>query len=249
MFSLRKYAGKKLVSYARQGDFAHAGEEDAIELVMKKYDKNINNKILDAGCGLGATANYIQEHGWGTVTGFDIESESIEHAAKHYSSIDFYASDVNQIDSLLPQIFDIICMFNSFYAFNDQSTALSALNNIAIPSSQLAIFDYSIESKNNENKFYREASKDQISFKPIVINEIESLLISTKWRMKNLVNISDKYLRWYSDLLNKLEKYQDNIVSEFGENAFVKAIQTYSDIHSAILKNELGGVVVYAEKC
>ncbi len=73
MLSLRKITGKKLLSFLRNGDFAHAGETDATNLVMSKFRKNRSQCILDVGCGLDGTANYLQEQAWGQVFAFDIE--------------------------------------------------------------------------------------------------------------------------------------------------------------------------------
>ena len=80
MTSLWKYVGKQLVSYLRKDDFSHAGEADAINLVIDYFNKNNNQSILDAGCGLGGTADYIQKKGWGQLTDFNIEEKAIEYA-------------------------------------------------------------------------------------------------------------------------------------------------------------------------
>lgn len=249
VLSLRKYTGKQLVSYLRQGDFAHAGEEKAIELVMSKYRKDNNQQILDVGCGLGGTANYIHEQSWGNVTGFDVENESIQYAVEHYPAVTFHTADVCHINELfIHKAFDIICLFNSFYAFNNQTAALKALNAIAKTTTQLVIFDYSVASLNGSNVFFREGSENQTPFKPVVINNIKATLKATQWQLNELINITDKYIHWYEELINKLENNKDYIMTEFGKDAYTKALATYSDIYNALTKAELGGVIVYVEK-
>jgi len=57
MLSLRKFKGKRLVSYLRNGDYSHPGEAESIDLVISLINKNKNNKLLDVGCGLGGTQN------------------------------------------------------------------------------------------------------------------------------------------------------------------------------------------------
>jgi 2-polyprenyl-3-methyl-5-hydroxy-6-metoxy-1,4-benzoquinol methylase len=74
---MRHFEGKRLLSVIRGSDYAHAGEEEAINLVMSRIPKNNGRLILDVDCGLGGTAKFIQEHGWGQVTGIDIEEESM----------------------------------------------------------------------------------------------------------------------------------------------------------------------------
>ena len=248
MHSSRGYIGKKLVSYLRQNDFAHAGEAEAIDLVMRKFKKTPNQKILDAGCGLGGTAKYIQDQGWGIVTGFDIENKSINYAQRRYKSIDFYVSDVIQVDQLFEtNTFDIICLFNSFYAFDDQTKALSTLWKISNHTSTLAIFDYAI-STNSKNFFYGEKFKLHSPFSPVITGQIENVLQSTKWNLTELLDISEKYLIWYKALINKLNEKKDQILDLFGLAAYKKAHDTYTDIYNALENKTLGGVIVYAEK-
>lgn len=66
---------KQLLSYARRGDFAHPGEIKAIQLAMSPIAKNPSQRLLDVGCGLGGTAHYLQQHGWGEVVDVDIDGE------------------------------------------------------------------------------------------------------------------------------------------------------------------------------
>ena len=75
MTSMRQYTGKHLVAFLRGKNYAHAGEEEAISIVLDEFPKKNDRVILDVGCGLGETANFIQKNGWRLVTGFDIEKE------------------------------------------------------------------------------------------------------------------------------------------------------------------------------
>lgn len=249
MLSLRGYIGKQIVSYLRQGDFAHPGEEEAIDLVMNRFSKDRRRQILDAGCGLGGTAHYLQQQDWGKVTGLDIESKSIEYARTHYPDVTFYIDDVCHVNQLFRnKTFDLICLFNSYYAFNNQSGALLALNKIAKTSSELVLFDYSIASSNANKRFYREGYGNQLPFKPIIIETLNDFLQSTKWQLNELINISDKYILWYEELLQKLKKNENYITDQFGKDAYHKAHVTYSDIYNGLIKEALGGVIVYAKK-
>lgn len=70
---------KKFLSFIRNGDYAHAGEEEAIELAMSGIEKNPQRNILDVGCGLGGTANYLQtllsNNGWQLKSFEDVSTE------------------------------------------------------------------------------------------------------------------------------------------------------------------------------
>ncbi|TAK74621.1 MAG: class I SAM-dependent methyltransferase [Gammaproteobacteria bacterium] len=247
--SLRSYQGKRLVSFLRNGDYAHPGETEAIIQVMSKFPKNKHQVILDAGCGLGGTAFFIKENHWGNVIGIDIETNSILHAKKHYPSLEFHIADVNNAKQVFDdRTFDLICLFNSFYAFHDQTSALLSLADIAKSHSKIAIFDYSDPLISLRTPLYREGNKETTPFKPIKINQIKELLRKTHWHLTELIDITDNYIKWYSDLLNKLLANKNEVIEKFGQPLFNKAHQVYFKIHDSLLKKMLGGAIIYAEK-
>jgi len=248
VISLRQYTGKRLVSFLRQGDFAHAGEESAIIKVMSHFPKNKNQTILDAGCGLGGTADYIQRNGWGQVSGFDIEPETINYAKKKYTTIDFYVSDVMNAHKVIGHSYDIICLFNSFYAFSDQLSALKSLYKLAKPNGQMAIFDYSDLEKDQQNPLFRQGDKNTTPFIPIKVSEINQLLATSGWEKTNLIDLNKEYLSWYQDLMDRLIKQEDLVIDKFGPSAFKQAVTTYTQIRDALSNGSLGGCIVYATK-
>src|SRR5262249_52628297 len=134
--------GQKILSLVREGDYAHAGEEEAIELAMSGVEKDARRTVLDAGCGRGGTADYLHKNGWGFVVGIDIQTESIKAARQNYPDSKFLVCDVCDVDQCVDQHPDIICMFNAYYCFKDQSKALRALLKIAQPTTRMIIFDH-----------------------------------------------------------------------------------------------------------
>jgi SAM-dependent methyltransferase len=109
---------KRCLSRARGGDYIHPGEEEAIDMVMSKFSKDSNRKILDVGCGLGGTAAYIKKNGYGTPVCIDKEADCIEYVNENYPDLETYACDVLNLTSIFqPQQFDLAYLFNSFYAF------------------------------------------------------------------------------------------------------------------------------------
>ena len=140
---LRWFKGKRIVSLLRGGDYAHAGEEEAIKSALKNIPKNPNQLILDVGCGQGGTANYLQQQGWGKIVGIDIEKESIEYATKTYPCCEFHASDAAAVYKIFPnREFDIITIFNAFLVFPKQFDVLKSLRQVAKDDSTLVIFEY-----------------------------------------------------------------------------------------------------------
>ena len=52
--------GKELLAMIRRGDYAHPGEEEAINLVFKHRKPEAGCRILDAGCGREACRRFVQ---------------------------------------------------------------------------------------------------------------------------------------------------------------------------------------------
>jgi ubiquinone/menaquinone biosynthesis C-methylase UbiE len=223
------------------GDYAHAGEEEAIIKVFSKLNKGSNRLILDVGCGQGGTANFIESNKWGKVVGVDIELASIEYAKKHYSDIEFYQSDVVNLPNLfLETKFDIICLFNSFYAFPDQIQALKSMRKVASDDAQLAIFDY---LEVNSSKYTD--SKNTETILPISSKKIRDMLAKTGWNSDDFIieDITVDYQRWYQDLVAKLEKNKAIVIEKYGLNFYEMALKTYT----GFVEKDFGGAIVYAK--
>src|SRR4051794_28000217 len=109
--------GKRILAAVRGADFAHAGEAEAIELALAPVEKDARRTVLDAGCGRGGTAAYVQHHGWGRVSGFDIDATSIEEALGRYPELDLRVADAASADAAFSVAFDLLYSFNAFYAF------------------------------------------------------------------------------------------------------------------------------------
>jgi len=51
-FSMNSYLGQRILSLVREGDYAHAGEEEAIELAMSGIEKDSRRVILARAVGV-----------------------------------------------------------------------------------------------------------------------------------------------------------------------------------------------------
>jgi hypothetical protein len=78
---MNSFAGKRLLALVRGGDYAHAGEEEAIELAFRAAPKSPLLSILDVGCGRGGTVAFVRRNGWGQIAaGIDREGDTIAYA-------------------------------------------------------------------------------------------------------------------------------------------------------------------------
>ena len=246
MMRLNSYEGKRLLALVRGGDYAHAGETEAIDLVWNALPKRPAQKVLDAGCGRGGTAAYLHRAGWGEITGIDIEAESMERARAAYPEIAFEVCPVEQAERVGKAIFDIVCCFNAFYAFSDQATALGALAQTAKPGASLAIFDYSNPGSFGNSLLAKHAELQ--GWNPLQLSGIASLLSDAGWSLQVIRDVTIDYARWYRNLATRIYDLRSRLIQECGRESWEYAANFYDTMHQTIQTGNMGGAIVYAVK-
>lgn len=241
---------KLLLAKIRNGNYAHAGEEEAIELTMNLIPKNPAQTLLDLGCGLGGTANYLQKNQWGKVVGIDIDAAILQQAKGFYSDIQFECCDASHVDTFFASNqFNVFYAFNAFFCFPEQEQCLKSIVNIASKNAELLIFDYSSPScfeKPNPFVDRRSQSKCTGSFKPINLSLIEKTLYDYHWQLKKTIDVTEKYYYWYQTLLEKMEKNQQNLVEQFGKSTYDDLYVGYQKLLAFINAGEIGGCIIHA---
>jgi phosphoethanolamine N-methyltransferase len=229
---------KQILSTIRNNDYAHAGESEAIALVFKKITKNPKQILLDVGCGLGGTANYLTEKGWGKVIGFDIDPETIEYAKTYYPNIEFHLGNVANISQIIATKVDIVYAFNIFYAIDDQIQALTELRKLAKKTTKLAIFDYS----DNIDPKIGDAVCGGIDS-----SKIDNQLAQAGWQIENKINLNKEYELWYDEFLKQLTAKKSRIISLSNQETYDYAYDKYYKILYKLKNGLLGGILIYAE--
>lgn len=245
-FSMNSYQGKEILALVRDGDFAHAGEEEAIERAMQAVPRERDQQILDAGCGRGGTAAYMQEHNWGRVTGIDAEPKSIAYARDKYPDVTFVCCDIHDVSAHVPDGFDVITLFNVLYALPAHGGALRALASRAKANARLVVFDYVDLGR------YRDApvmDRDRPFLpNPPMKADLAQILNEGGWRLRSARDLTKDYARWYAALVAKIEAKCDAIERLAGRDACDHVLGLYSGLLSAIRARRLGGAVILGEK-
>jgi ubiquinone/menaquinone biosynthesis C-methylase UbiE len=234
---------KQILSLVRGGDYAHAGEEAAIEIALDSVPKGESLLLLDVGCGLGGSADYVQYNGWGSVIGIDADAEMIAYAKDKYPEVEFHACNVLKVSDFVKKPVDVVFMLNSFYSFSDQQSALAELRKIAGPSAQLIIFDYTDKGGYRDRSLPKEY--DVIPF-PVVLENMDLMLNDSGWMLDAMEDVSDLYRLWYQLLVQRIEAKHDEIVIMAGQEKYESIHGIYSEILDAIEDGDLGGAVIRA---
>ena len=265
MFSHKQTNPRLLLAKLRKADFTHAGDEEAIDIFLEKINKLFNQssgntsavdsrdqiksilknkQALDVGCGLGGTADYLRKNTFLDICGIDIDAAAIKYSKLHYPEIDVVECDVMNVDTTFGNnTFDLIYLFNVFYALPEQQKSLKKLSDIAKSGAILAIFDYT-QANPNSIGLKDLAGK---SMNPIYLNDIKKWLKETGWELIEIVDISNKYNEWYSSLLKNLQSQKDNLLNEFTNETYEKVLSTFSFLSNKIKSKEMGGSIIYAK--
>jgi ubiquinone/menaquinone biosynthesis C-methylase UbiE len=241
---MNSYTGKQLLALIRDSDYAHAGEEEAIELTLRSVPRRPEQLLLDVGCGRGGTAKYVHDHGWGTVVGLDVEPDSIARARQVYPGIEFHACDVSQATSVIGRQHDLVYLFNSFYAFEDQPRALTVLAQLAKPSGQLILFDYTDRGGYDRNPLMCDG--DPFIPHPLRLSAIDDTLHRAGWQLTEVEDLTPAYERWYDSLLRRMDGKRAQIVDIVGIEGFHFVRGMYVGLLGAIQAGVLGGAIVRA---
>lgn len=231
--------GKAILALVRKADYAHAGEEAAINIAFKDISKDPGRLLLDVGCGRGGAAKYIQDGGWGKVLGIDIDADSIQYAKMRYPDIEFMAADAMTLSGIFTRRFDLIYLFNAFYAFADHRKVLEELRRLSREEGRLVIFDYLIKCDRKIFPFKE--------WNPIDLSVSRKLFADSGWRIVKTDDISPLYRKWYRELVLRIETASRSIISFAGEEWFDFVRSFYRGILDAVEKDMLGGAIVYAQ--
>lgn len=249
---------KLLLAHIRKGNYAHAGEEQAINLILNLITPNPNQTLLDIGCGLGGTANYIQEKGYGHVTGIDIDPTVLEQAKEYYPNIPFYYCDANLLNDFFSvpsfkdnQKFDVLYSFNAFFCFQNQENCLKQFALVAKPQAELLIFDYTSPGHFSGSSPFTDETKQStaaLRFNPINLSNVAENLKACSWKLEKIIPLDIQYRTWYQELIHKMESNKEDLIAHFGSTPFHELHQGYQKLLEMLKQGIVGGGIVYAKK-
>ena len=235
--------GKLVLAMVRGSDYAHAGEEEAIDLVLGPLQKSPATRLLDVGCGIGGTAHYVQAQGWGQVTGIDIDADNIAAASERHPGIEFLCSDAAALDQYVAPPFDLIYSLNAFFLFADQPAALKAMRAVATQDARLAIFDY--VDLGGYEAWHLQRKTPGMRY-ALQLDSMQAMLRDGGWRLDHIEPAHAEYLRWYESLVASIESKRDEIITLssviFYEFVRMRYMETLEDARAG----RLGGATVYA---
>ncbi len=244
--SMSSLTGKRILSLVRDGDFAHAGETEAVDFVLDVMTRESSRRVLDLGCGLGATAAMIAERGYGQVTGVDIDPGTIDYARRSYPGVAFECASAGDVSAAVTGPFDTIVMFNAFYGFPDQAKTLRECRALAAPRGELLVFDYTTPAWNDTARDFCTSYARGGYWHPLVLDRLADEFAAHGWRLDSVRGLNDEYRRWYRTLVATIDARRDRIVAASDEEWFAYARWRFTALLAAIEAGVIGGAIVRA---
>jgi SAM-dependent methyltransferase len=242
---MNSFTGKQLLALIRESDYAHAGEEEAIELTLRHEPRRPERLLLDVGCGRGGTAQYVQGRGWGRVVGLDVEPDSVARARRVYPAVEFHTCDVVDAAPVLRRQFDLIYLFNSFYAFGDQPRALAVLARLARRGGRLVLFDYTDRGGYDDKPLLCDG--EPFLPHPVKLTGIGDMLRRAGWQLTGVEDLTGAYECWYAALLRRMERKRSQISDAVGADGFAFVRGQYAGLLAALRGGTLGGAIIHAK--
>lgn len=237
-----------ILAELRGGDFAHAGDIEAIDLVVAKIKQNfpevLKGNCLDVGCGFGGTADHLVKKGFENIWGIDIDKSAITYAKSKYKTVKFLNLDALSLSAEFNRkFFSFVYLFNSLYAIEDKISLLKQLAIVSKPGAILMIFDYSAGV--NSEHMLDLAGKPMY---PIHMDEIAEQLKKAGWEILEQEDLSSNFIIWYEKLIQKLDAKKQELNGYFLAEDIAKVSSTYAHILHQLNLKKIGGVVIYARR-
>ena len=236
--------GKRLLAFVREGDYAHPGEEEAIQLLLAGVRPDGRRRVLDAGCGGGGTAAWVQGHGYGAVAGIDIDAETVRLARERHPEVELVTGDLQRAADVLRGPFALIYSMTALYAVPDQRAALAQLGALAAPGAELRLLEYS--DPHGRFAAATGSGSGYAWWRPLDPRRLHELLAGTGWSLAESRDLELEFERWYVDLCARITSKREAIAGELGAAWFAFARAEYAGILKMVRAGELGGVFVRA---
>lgn len=253
-FSIHSTLGQQALALVRGSNHncAHVGGTTAIDEVMKDIEPFSERRILEVGCGLGGTAEYIRTHGWGEVTSIDEDQARIIYATQRYPKGDYRHCKAANAPQLLQPGHDLIISLHAFCALENKAATLRALATLASPGAHLRVFDF-IDRGNYADDPVTENGQP-VFRSPLQLGQIEHLLEANDWRLYTVRPLHQQFLLWHEEFLEAVEHKRKPLLALFEQNelepqaAYAQLLSVVEQMRDATAEGNLGGALIMATR-
>ena len=241
--AMNNATGKRILALVREGDYAHPGEEEANALLFAgvRIDRS---RVLDAGCGGGGTAAWVQGRALGTVTGIELDAATVRLARERHPEVTVVHGDLQRAGDILAGPFDLVYSMTAIYAAPDQAAVFRELRALAAPGAELRLLEYA-----DPHGRFADATRGNAhwgEWHPLAPRELPALLADAGWTDVSVRDLHPELVLWYRQLCDRIAAKRHAITLEFGHDWYEFVAREYTGILTLVRAGDLGGVLVRA---
>jgi SAM-dependent methyltransferase len=237
-----------LLAAVGKADFSHAGDPEAVELLVRGVAPDPERRLLYIGCGDGAGADLLRRLGMGRVTAIDADAATIASARERYPEVSFRRLDISSAegaDAAEPERFDLLAGFNVFHALDDHARALSMLRRMAADGARLIAIDYVDMGSYSSCPSVGQAGEAFLRH-PLALQRLADLLEATGWQLEIQRPMLTDYQDLHRKLVEGLAVRRAFIEDRLGVSAYDRAYSRYRAVLAALEEGCLGGALIVA---
>ena len=235
--AMNNATGKRILALIRDGDFAHPGEVAANELLFAGVQPDPSRRILDAGCGGGGTASWVQSRGLGVVTGIEIDAATARLARERHPEVTVVEGDLQRAAAVLDGRFRLVYSMTAIYAAPDQAAVFGELGALAAPGAELRLLEYA----DPEGRFAETTSGNPSLgwWRPLAPRDLPGLLAAAGWTALRVRDLHQEFVLWYEDLCFRIDRKRNEIVRDFGRGWYDFVASEYAGILGLVRERAL----------
>jgi SAM-dependent methyltransferase len=142
--------------------------------------------------------------------------------------------------------FDVVTMFNVFYALPDPVRALSALARVAAENARLLIFDYVDRGRYQDDPILD--SGGPFLPNPPKLPDLSDTFLASGWRIEEVRSIDEDYKRRYGALVDKITAKRAAIEALGGAEGYAHVHDLYSRPLADLRSGRLGGAIIEGQR-
>jgi SAM-dependent methyltransferase len=149
--------GERLVPDLQHGEVVHAEH-----LARYRFTAQLapSKRVLDAACGEGYGSRILVDAGAASVTGVDVDEQTVDHARSRYPGAEFHVADVTSLP-FEDGSFDLIVSFETIEHVPEPERVLAELRRVLAADGLLVIstpnkHQYLVENEFHEREFTHE---------------------------------------------------------------------------------------------
>jgi len=242
--AMNNATGKRLLALIRDADYAHPGEEEANRLLFAGLEPDVRRRILDAGCGAAGTAAWVEAHGYGTVTGIELDAATARLARARHPEVTVVTGDLQRAGDALAGPFDLVYSTTAIYAVPDQDATFRELGTLAAPGAELRLLEYA----DPQGRFVAatKGSAGWSGWRPLRPRDLPRLLMAAGWSNVEVRDLHPEFVLWYRGLCARIVAKRPDIIARFGRDWYEFVSAEYAGILDLVQAGHLGGLLVRA---